>query len=440
MPATQESVLAAIEKQNGELVKAVGDLTKTLSQPDLSRVHHDADGRLTGFMEGTEESVDLVIGGEGRGAQMRKTYGQQRKENRRLLKSMGYQPYGEFKSFSEFVRAGLEGAKSEKFNGRVHSHLKAIQGMSETIGSDGGYTVFPEFNNNIIDRVYNNDLWGMTDNYSVSGNSMTFLANAETSRANGSRHGGLRGYYVGEGSTITKSKPTTREVTLKLVKIGVVAYLTEELLADTGTALQQYVTRKVSEEFNFMLGDGLINGTGVGQLHGMLNFPSLVSVAVESGQVAPNYFQTENIVKMASRFFAPNFGSAVWLHNQDIGPYINTMTLGIGAAGVVTFMPPGGLSGSPYSTLQGRPMIPTEFNATRGTQGDLLLADPGQILTISKGGVAQAVSSHVEFLTDQLALRFTIRVNSGPWESAPITPYKGSANTQSNFVTLDTRS
>jgi HK97 family phage major capsid protein len=31
--------------------------------------------------------------------------------------------------------------------------------MSEGVGSDGGYTVMPEFANGIIDRVYSNDLW-----------------------------------------------------------------------------------------------------------------------------------------------------------------------------------------------------------------------------------------------------------------------------------------
>jgi len=62
----------------------------------------------------------------------------------------------------------------------------------------------------------------------------------------------------------------------------------------------------------------------------------------------------------------------------------------------------------------------------------------GQVLSISKGGVAQAVSMHVEFLTDQLALRFTMRMNACPWENSPITPFKGS-NTQSSFVTLGAR-
>ncbi len=438
MPATTEAVLAELQKQNADLTKAMGDLTKTLSQPDLSRVRQDDQGRVTGYFEPTDEVIDFRIGGEGsRGAQLQKSYRQQKRDNHRLLKSSGYKPWGEFKSASELVRYGFEHGKDGKFETRLGDHIKAIQGMSTTVGSDGGFTVLPEFAPGIIDRVYNNDLWSRTDNYTVTGNNMTFLANAETSRANGSRHGGLRGYWVSEGGSITSSKPTTRDVSLKLHKLAVVVYLTQELLDDTGIALEQYITRKASEEFNFLLGDSLINGSGVGQPLGILNAPSLLSVSKETGQSAATILP-ENIVKMYARFFAPNLGNMVWLQNQDIGPQLDLMTLGIGSAGIAVYMPPNGLADAPYGTLRGRPNLPTEFNATLGTVGDIIAADVGQVLSISKGGIAQAVSMHLEFLTDQLALRFTMRVNAQPWENAPITPYKGS-NTQSNFVALATR-
>lgn len=398
-------------------------------------VRHDDHGRVTATMEATDEEVTINFG-ESRDAQIRKSYQQTRKDCNKQLRAAGYAPWGEFGSFSDFCRAGFEGG--HRFDTRYQKHFAAVQGMSEGIGADGGYTVLPEFAGGIIDRVYSNDLWGRTDNYTVAGNNLTFLANAETSRANGSRHGGLRGYWLAEGGTFTSSKPTLREVSLKLVKLGVLVYLTEELISDSGVALQQYVARKAAEEFNFMIGDSLVNGTGVGQPKGILTAECLLSVAAEAGQLATT-LQTENIVKMYSRFYAPNMGSAVWLHNQDIGPELHLMTLGVGTGGVVTYMPPGGLSSSPYASLMGRPMVPTEFNATLGTQGDIILADLGQILSISKGGIAQAVSMHVQFLTDQLALRFVMRLNAQPWETAAITPYKGS-NTQSSFIVLDTRS
>lgn len=397
----------------------------------------DSQGRVTAAFEDTDESVTLQF--SSKGGQPSLNYSQRRKLARNQLKTAGYEPWGEFKNFADFVRAGFDGHQTNAFKERHRKHFNAVQGMSEGQGAEGGFTVMPEFSSKFIDRIFGNSLFSRTDNYTVSGNNMTFLANAETSRANGSRHGGMRGYWLGEGATATSSKPTFREISMKLVKLGVVVYLTQELIDDSGMALEQYVANKAVQEFEFMLGDSLFNGTGAGQPLGILNAPSLVSVAKESGQLAAT-LETENIVKMYSRFYAPHLPNAIWYHNQDIQPELDTMTIGVGTGGVVTYMPPGGLADGRPATLRGLPMEATEFNATLGTQGDIILGDLSQILSISKGGVAQAVSAHVQFLADQLALRFILRVNASPWDSAPLTPYKGGSNTQSSFVALDTRS
>ena len=71
-------------------------------------------------------------------------------------------------------------------------------------------------------------------------------------------------------------------------------------------------------------------------------------------------------------------------------------------------MPPNGLSGQPYGTLYGRPVIPTEFNATLGTVGDIVLADFSQYKLANMGAVQTASSMHVQFLTDQMVWRFTV--------------------------------
>jgi len=396
----------------------------------------DDEGRVTSYLEETSEEISFRVG-ESADARARLSYREQKRQNLRALKAAGYNPWGEFKSPQDFIRAGFQSAGQQRFDDRMHRHFAAVQGMSEGIAADGGYTVMPEFAGGIIDRVYSNPLWLRTDNYSVTGNNMTFLANAETSRATGSRHGGLRSYYLAEGATATKSKPTLREVTVKLIKVGVLVYLTNELLDDGGSALPTYVSRKAGEEFNFVQGDGLFNGTGAGQPLGVLNAPSLVSIAKETGQAASTLV-LENFNKMYARFFMPNYGRAYWYANQDILPQLETVALNVGTGGQAMFVGPNGLASAPGGTVKGRPLEFTEFNATLGTQGDVILADLGQMLSISKGGVMQAVSMHVEFLTDQLALRFIIRYNATPWETAALTPFKGSS-TQSSFVTLDAR-
>jgi HK97 family phage major capsid protein len=102
-------------------------------------------------------------------------------------------------------------------------------------------------------------------------------------------------------------------------------------------------------------------------------------------------------------------------------------------------MPPGGLSSAPYATLLGAPVIETEFNATLGDQGDILLADMSQYKLAQAGTVQSASSIHVQFLTDQTAYRFTARYDGqATWRNA-LTPYKGTSNTISPFVALAER-
>ena len=92
-------------------------------------------------------------------------------------------------------------------------------------------------------------------------------------------------------------------------------------------------------------------------------------------------------------------------------------------------------------TLLGAPIIVTEHCSVLGTVGDVILTDLSQYLTATKAGqaqVKQASSIHVAFLTDQLAFRFTMRVDGkGWWKSAQT--QKDGTNTVSPFVTLAVR-
>ena len=77
------------------------------------------------------------------------------------------------------------------------------------------------------------------------------------------------------------------------------------------------------------------------------------------------------------------------------------------------------------------------WNSARARQRRLVLVDPTQYLTIG-GDMKTAMSADVQFLTDQIAFRFTMRVDGAPLWSTPIPPYNGTS-TRSPFVTLEAR-
>lgn len=351
----------------------------------------------------------------------------------------GYKPHQVWKSNGEFLSDVCKlGVRSAEFTAKHSQVCKAVQGMSEGVLADGGAWVVPEYSQQIFDHAFDNSLWEQTDGYTVTGNTITFPRLNETSRANGSRAGGILGYWLAEGATATGTNPQFGTFSLRLKKLAVLVYLTQELIDDAGPALAQYVTRKVQEEMKFQLGNGVINGNGGAQPLGIINSPARVAVAKETGQAAASIVPA-NVHKMWSRLRPSAMPNSKFYINQDCYPQLFGMTLDVGTGGMPVYLPPGGLSQAPFGTLLGRPIEVTEFNPTVGTEGDVILADPKAYVTINKGGVQQAQSMHVEFLTDQQALRFIIRVDGEPWENAPLTPFQGTA-TQSSFVTLATRS
>lgn len=344
-------------------------------------------------------------------------------------------PEKEFRSFGEQLHAVIQaGSPGGPMDPRL---ARAASGLGEGVPSEGGFLIQPDFAADLIKRTYETgQVVSKCLKIPVSGNSLKVNAVDETSRATGSRWGGIQGYWAAEGEAKTKSKPKFRQLDLSLKKLVGLCYATDELLEDA-TALEAVIKQGFAEEFGFLLDDAVIRGTGAGVPLGVLNSGCLVTVTKETGQAAKT-IQVENIVNMWSRLYAKSWTKSNWYINQDVIPQLFTMGITIGTGGAPIYMPPGGLSQSPYSTLLGRPVIPIEQCETLGTKGDIMLADFGEYILIDKGGIKQAQSIHVRFLYDETTFRFVYRVDGQPiWNSA-LTPYKGT-NTVSPFITLQAR-
>lgn len=344
-----------------------------------------------------------------------------------------------FRSLGEQLQAIHRAAQP---GGRVDQRLleqRALLGLNETAPGDGGVFVQNDFSSDLIRRVYETgQLASRARKIPLSSNSngVKIPAVNESSRADGSRWGGVRAYWTAEGATITSSQMTFRNVELNLHKLTALVYVSDELLQDAA-ALESYVSQAVSEELAFKLDDAILNGTGVGQPQGILNAAALVSVSKETGQQAATIV-TENMVKMYARMWPGSQGRGVWFHNVDVLPQLMTTGVQVGVGGSTVFMPAGGISGQPFNTLFGRPMVGIEQAATIGTVGDILFLDMSQYLLIERP-VQTAMSIHVQFLTDQTVFRFVYRVDGQSAWHAALTPKNGSS-TLSPFVALATRS
>jgi len=134
---------------------------------------------------------------------------------------------------------------------------------------------------------------------------------------------------------------------------------------------------------------------------------------------------------MYARMPARNKVNAVWVANEDTFPQLATMTYPTGTSGQAVWMPAGGVSGKPYDSLMGKPLLWSEHSPKLGDAGDIAFLDWTQYLLRQKrgagSGIQTASSMHFKFDTDEMAFRFVFRVDGQPWWPSYLTPRKSSS-------------
>jgi len=352
-------------------------------------------------------------------------------------------PKGQFKNYGEFMRCVRGAAIGGSYGVDPRLTIQAATGMSELSGPDGAFAVPPQFRNTIWESIFSDDpvnLVARCDQIPVAGKDVTLPADAESSRAVGSQAGGLRAYWLNEGGTLTGSKPTLRTLTLKPKKLTALVYMTDELMQDS-MAMQAYLERRTSKVLNYQINKAIYRGSGVGDPLGVLNAACLTTVSAETGQTSATPLMKENIAKMFARMIPASKMGAVWLVNPGLMPYLQATYAQAGVGGIPAYMPPGGLSQTPYGTLMGLPLLECEWCSAYNTTGDILLGNFSKYVVATKGGVRADTSIHVQFTTDETAFRFIIRIDGQPWRTTTLTgEYAASGETYSDFVALETRS
>ena len=334
-----------------------------------------------------------------------------------------------FRSLGEQLIA-VKDFYSDRGLDRRLTEIRAASGLNESTPSEGGFLVQQDFTAELLKQTYNtNEIPNRCRRIGISGPSNSFSMNVidETSRATGSRWGGIQVYRTNEGVATTASKPKFAKLEMKLEKMFGLCYATDENLQDAAQ-LSSIISQGFTEEIGFKLSDEIFRGDGAGKCLGILNSPALVTIAKETGQAADTIV-VENILKM---WKCRKGRDLVWLYNQEIEDQLDSLTLAIGTGGVEMRLFTPNTDGTPGGKIKGAPALPVEVASAAGDVGDIVLADLSQYLLIDKGGIQAAESIHIMFLTDESTFRFIYRVNGQPIAKSKVTPYK---RTDSNFYT-----
>jgi len=369
--------------------------------------------------------------------------GQRQRQPRASVPAMPAQPrsaahaMGGFRSSAEFLQAVMAAsAKGGTTDPRLIANTGPTTYGTEGTGADGGFAVPPDFRANIISKVMGEtSLLARTDQMTTSSNAITIPADETTPWQS---TGGIQAYWESEAGQFTQSKPALKGLTVKTSKLIALVPLTDELLEDA-QAMAAYVNRKAPEKIDFKINEAIIKGTGVGQPLGILNSAGTITVAAESGQVADTVV-FDNVNNMWNRLPAASRATACWLANADIESQLMKMTFP-GATGfpVPAYLPPFGLSATPFGTLLGRPVMTSEAMPALGDAGDLVLCDMKQYLSVVKtGGMRQDVSIHLWFDYDVIAFRFILRIGGQPYWNSEIAR-SGAQSSRAFFIRLGAR-
>jgi HK97 family phage major capsid protein len=356
-----------------------------------------------------------------------------------FLKTGGFSCMGDF---AIECRKSASGTFTEKMSNWINQVSKAPSGQNEGIDSEGGFLVPTMQRNTLMSNLLETSIaYPRTMKIPMMTNAVGIPVIEDESHAL-HVYGGIIVYRPDEGGDITASKMKLGKVNLELSKLACLVFATSELLEDSPISIEPMLNKGFGDAIGFQIDEDLMNGNGANQSLGILNAPSLVTVAKESGQAADTIV-TKNILKMWSRLRPAGQSSAIWQANIDAFVAIATLALPVGTGGSSAGLmqtSTNGVTGSPITTLLGRPIFFSEHNQTLGDKGDITLADWGQYLVGEKnGGQIRAASSiHLKFVSDQTAFRFIVRMDGKPWEKTALTP-KHSDKTLSSFVTLAAR-
>lgn len=323
---------------------------------------------------------------------------------------------------------------------------KAPTGMNTLDDTEGGFLVPDNIVQGILDLMTKDEmnLLSRTDQRQTSGNNLKTVVMREVSRKAGYRHAGMAAYWTEEAGVFTASQPTFSKFALDLHKITALAYVTEEELDDAATAVAPILSKLAAKAIMFLVNESILTGTGVGKPKGILRSDALLTIQKRAGQGNTTILH-RNITQMYSRLLPSLRAGAVWLVHPNVEELLEFIQFDDATtAGVYPiYFPPGSTAltqGGNLGRMKGLPVIPCEFCKDLGNKGDIILANFGEYMSLTKagGGIKSATSMHVRFLYEEMAYRWSFRVGGDtPW-TAPIEDYNGTEK-RGPFIVLEDR-
>lgn len=342
-----------------------------------------------------------------------------------------------FRTQNEFLGKVMDSGQGRRTDARLEPlRVTAAAGSDEQSGNEGQYGAFlvpMGFSPTLLQLTPEDDPTAALVTPVPMSNPIVNIPARTDKDHTTSVTGGLVVTRKRETVAGTSARMSIEQVSLHANSVFGLSYSTEEILTDSPISFIAILSAGFRDQFASHLFNERLNGLGGGEPLGVLQSPCLVSVAKQTGQVTKTIV-TENIDNMVAACW--KYGRAIWLANHDTFPALQGLTRSVGVGGALvnylTYDPNG------QAMLLGRPLYFSEYPATLGTVGDLILGVWSEVLHGTYQPLESAESIHVRFETHERTFKFWLRDDSQPWWKAALKPKRG-ANNLSPFVALATR-
>ncbi len=351
-----------------------------------------------------------------------------------------------FKNWKDMLRSVMDSTRKREMDNRL------VPLIVDAAGADEQSTISDPYGGFLVPEIFMPDFLTVTPESDptqsrvrtipMQAKTITFPARTDKTHTS-SATGGITVGRRTETQAAASSRMETEQVKLEASSLDALVYVSDELLADSPLSVLALIQTAVQDEFVVKRLQERIRGTGVGQMEGVLNSPSLVTVTRTTALSVDGI----DLAEMRSR--CKNYGNAIWILNHQCYETLAAATIA-GEGGVAEQFLYNAGSTIPGTTenrsvdrpdmLMGRPIFWCEYASAIGNAGDVILADWSQFLYgVRVGGPQFASSMHVRFENHEQTLRFTERNDGRAWWRAPITPNQATTFTMSPFVTLSTK-
>ncbi len=255
--------------------------------------------------------------------------------------------------------------------------------MAGFTGSGGGFALPTGMAEDIWDRARTTDgPWKRCNWWPVNEREWWFPVVGETSRANGSRWGGIQATWgLSETALPAASQSALNRMVFTQNRLLIYTpNISRDLMSDS-RRMDRWLQYAGMSELRFQIENAMINGptisgttptgTDVGP-QGVVGGPATVVVPKQSGQGATTIVY-QNIDALWSAIAAGNKENCCFHANDDTIQYIDEIATG-GQWSESIYLPRGA-NGNKYALIKGCDLIPSECCPSLGNPGDLIAVD-----------------------------------------------------------------